>query len=170
MRVDTLLERSVWYGAQPNGMLAFFNPGGVLEHMSALSAGWPSCLRRGNMMDGFSTEVIVKQTARDGWHLYTCDLLPGLFVASQDDRTAYNDVPQSIQRVTFLSGSGQSICARSRPNQGTPSKYTICSPRQSQQRKRLPFCPDWGASISTRNQRCIQVFFPLSFFGVGIFF
>jgi hypothetical protein len=54
------------------------------------------------MADGFSTEVMVKRRARDGWFVYTCDELPGLFVASQDDRAAYEDVPRSIETLFRL--------------------------------------------------------------------
>ena len=54
------------------------------------------------MSDGISTEVIVTRRARDGWFVYTCDDLPGLFVASQDDRTAFDDLPASIQKLLKL--------------------------------------------------------------------
>lgn len=54
------------------------------------------------MADGFSTEVIVKRRQRDGWSLYTSEDLPGLFVACNDDRKAYNDIPASIQALMKL--------------------------------------------------------------------
>lgn len=54
------------------------------------------------MSDGFSTEVRVRRQSRDGWFVYTSDELPGLFVASQDDQAAYNDLPKSIQALIKL--------------------------------------------------------------------
>ena len=54
------------------------------------------------MANGFSTEVTVKRRASDGWYVYTCSELPGLFVASEDDKVAYNDVPESIRALIKL--------------------------------------------------------------------
>jgi len=34
----------------------------------------------------------VTRKARDGWFVYTCDDLPGLYVASKNDRIAYNEL------------------------------------------------------------------------------
>jgi hypothetical protein len=39
---------------------------------------------------------------KDGWHVYTCDQLPGLYVAHPDDRVAYNDVPKAIAALLKL--------------------------------------------------------------------
>ena len=41
-------------------------------------------------------EVLVERTERDGWYVYTSEQVPGLYVASLDDRIAYEDVPTSI--------------------------------------------------------------------------
>lgn len=49
-----------------------------------------------------SAEVIVTRKVRDGWFVYTCDQLPGLYVAHQDDRTAYDDIPESIRMLIKL--------------------------------------------------------------------
>lgn len=54
------------------------------------------------MANGFSTELVVKRKAHEGWFVYTCDELPGLFVASQNDRTAFDDLPASIQKLVKL--------------------------------------------------------------------
>jgi hypothetical protein len=54
------------------------------------------------MADGFSTEVVIKRKIQDGWHVYTCDQLPGLFVVSKDDRIAYHDVLRSIKALIKL--------------------------------------------------------------------
>lgn len=49
-----------------------------------------------------STEVIVSRKVRDGWFVYTCDELPGLYVAHQDDRVAYNNLPEAIRLLVKL--------------------------------------------------------------------
>lgn len=49
-----------------------------------------------------STEISVRRKVRDGWYVYTCDLLPGLYVAHADDRVAYNDLPNSIATLVKL--------------------------------------------------------------------
>ena len=54
------------------------------------------------MADGFSAEVVVRRKVQDGWQVYTCDQIPGLFVASEDDKAAYNDLPASIRALLFL--------------------------------------------------------------------
>lgn len=54
------------------------------------------------MADGISAEVVVTRKVREGWYVYTCKELPGLFVASQDDEVAYNDVPKSIHLLLQL--------------------------------------------------------------------
>jgi len=46
--------------------------------------------------------VRVHRTVRDGWHVYTCEQLPGLYVASKDQRKAYGDVPIAIQALIKL--------------------------------------------------------------------
>jgi hypothetical protein len=35
-----------------------------------------------------ATEIQVVRRNRAGWHIYTCEALPGLYVASKDDKTA----------------------------------------------------------------------------------
>ncbi len=54
------------------------------------------------MANGYSTEIEVTRKVRDGWFVYSCDVLPGLFVASQDDRAAYNDLPTAIRKLMKL--------------------------------------------------------------------
>ena len=54
------------------------------------------------MADGFSAEVVVRRKVQDGWQVYTCDQIPGLFVASEDDKAAYNDLPASIRALLIL--------------------------------------------------------------------
>jgi hypothetical protein len=48
------------------------------------------------MANGVSTDVVVKRRVRDGWYVYTCDTLPGLLVAGNNDQAAYEDVTTSI--------------------------------------------------------------------------
>lgn len=54
------------------------------------------------MPNGLTTEVIVKRREKDGWHVYTCDKLPGLYVAHQNDEIAYNDLPKAIGMLVKL--------------------------------------------------------------------
>jgi hypothetical protein len=49
-----------------------------------------------------TTDISVKRKVKDGWHVYTCDQLPGLYVAHVDDRVAYNDVPRSVESLLKL--------------------------------------------------------------------
>lgn len=48
------------------------------------------------------TTVEVKYTHVEGWHVFTSDQFPGLYVASKDDRTAYDDVGPSLQKLLEL--------------------------------------------------------------------
>jgi hypothetical protein len=54
------------------------------------------------MSNGLSADLCVKRRMRDGWHVYTCDQLPGLLVAAKDDRIAYEDVPDAIRTLIRL--------------------------------------------------------------------
>lgn len=53
-------------------------------------------------MQAFATEVYIKRRIRDGWYVYTSDMVPGLLVASKDDRRAYDDVPVAIKLLFKL--------------------------------------------------------------------
>jgi hypothetical protein len=46
--------------------------------------------------------ITVHRKVRDGWYVYTCDQLPGLYVASPDDRKAYDDLPTAIRTLVKL--------------------------------------------------------------------
>ena len=46
--------------------------------------------------------IKVRRQERDGWFVYTCDQLLGLYVASQDDKRAYHDVPTAIRKLVKL--------------------------------------------------------------------
>jgi len=54
------------------------------------------------MANGLTTEVLVRRQEKDGWHVYTCDKLPGLYVAHSDDKVAYNDLPTAIRLLVKL--------------------------------------------------------------------
>ncbi len=54
------------------------------------------------MANGLSTEVCVRRKVKDGWFVYTCEQLPGLYVAHRDDQVAYNDVPRAIALLLRL--------------------------------------------------------------------
>jgi hypothetical protein len=47
-------------------------------------------------------EVVVNRRAKDGFYVYTSNLLPGLYVASRDDQVAYRDVLESIKKLFLL--------------------------------------------------------------------
>ena len=44
----------------------------------------------------------MRRKIKDGWFVYTCDQLPGLYVAHPDDRIAYDDLPRSISALVKL--------------------------------------------------------------------
>lgn len=54
------------------------------------------------MTKNLFTEVAVRRKVKDGWYVYTCDELPGLYVAHTDDKVAYNDVPAAISMLLKL--------------------------------------------------------------------
>lgn len=54
------------------------------------------------MGDKISSVAVRYKYTLDGWHVFTADELPGLYVASQDAETAYNDVAPSIEMLLLL--------------------------------------------------------------------
>ena len=60
------------------------------------------------MTKGIGTEIHVRRRERDGWHVYTCNELPGLFLASKDDNKAYGDLPEAI-RLLFKLDFGRDV-------------------------------------------------------------
>lgn len=62
-----------------------------------------------NPMNLIATEIQVVRRIRSGWHVYTCDALPGLYIASKNDKKAYNDVPAAI-RMLFKLDFGVEVC------------------------------------------------------------
>ena len=54
------------------------------------------------MKHSVSTEISVRYCERDGWHLFTCGDLPGLFVASKDRKLAFSDLPDAIRMLLKL--------------------------------------------------------------------
>lgn len=55
-----------------------------------------------NTVTPTTAEVCVRRKVKGGWYVYTCDQLPGMYVAHADDRVAYNDVPGSIAALLKL--------------------------------------------------------------------
>lgn len=53
-------------------------------------------------MPKVATEISVRRASRDGWFVYTSEAIPGLYIASKDDRAAYNDVPKAIAQLFKL--------------------------------------------------------------------
>lgn len=53
-------------------------------------------------MTGAKTSVAISYRNESGWHVFVSDDLPGLYVASQDLSTAYEDVARSIQELFWL--------------------------------------------------------------------
>jgi hypothetical protein len=54
------------------------------------------------MLDNMITAVNVKYQHRDGWHIFTSPEIPGLYIASKDPRSAYEDVPVAVKRLIEL--------------------------------------------------------------------
>lgn len=54
------------------------------------------------MAGSISTEVRVRRKVKDGWFVYTCEQLPGLYVAHPDDAVAYEDLPGAISALFKL--------------------------------------------------------------------
>lgn len=54
------------------------------------------------MGDNISSVGVRYKATFDGWHVFTSDELPGLYVASNDAETAYNDVAPSIEKLLLL--------------------------------------------------------------------
>lgn len=48
------------------------------------------------------TSLCVNYKFVDGWHIFASDQLPGLYVASQDARQAFDDVVPSIRMLLKL--------------------------------------------------------------------
>ena len=47
-------------------------------------------------------EITVAYQTREGWHLFTSDQMDGLFVASPDLKTAFEDVPNAVSMLLKL--------------------------------------------------------------------
>lgn len=48
------------------------------------------------------TSIAVEYKYVDNWHVFSCLDLPGLYVASADAKTAYNDVGTAIEKLLKL--------------------------------------------------------------------
>lgn len=53
-------------------------------------------------MSALKGTIQVHYTCRDDWHVFRSDELPGLFVAHQDRKTAFDDVATSIAKLFHL--------------------------------------------------------------------
>ena len=49
-----------------------------------------------------SAEIRVRYRERDKWHVFTCEELPGLFVASKDRKLDFSDLPDAIRMLLKL--------------------------------------------------------------------
>ncbi|HRD28319.1 MAG TPA: hypothetical protein PLO65_08465 [Caulobacter sp.] len=63
----------------------------------------------------FETTVNVEYKHRDGWHVFTSQDALGLYVASKDARTAYEDVPGALKMLMELDYSCQCEVSRAIP-------------------------------------------------------
>jgi hypothetical protein len=61
------------------------------------------------------TIVNVEYKHRDGWHVFTSPDLHGLYIASQDPKAAYDDVPVAIQALIELDYSCRCTVTRALP-------------------------------------------------------
>jgi len=92
----------------------------------------------------FETTVNVEYKHRDGWHVFTSQDALGLYVASKDARTAYEDVPGALKMLMELDYSCQ--C-----NSTIPASAKFRAPfRSSNSRKR--------SCAGTTNQRRLPSF------------
>lgn len=48
------------------------------------------------------TSICARYKGVEGWHVFDCDDLPGLYVASRDPATAFNDVAPAIEKLLML--------------------------------------------------------------------
>lgn len=53
-------------------------------------------------MGNLTSSVCVKYKYADGWHVFQSDDIHGLYVASRDAKTAYDDVKVSIEKLIAL--------------------------------------------------------------------
>jgi hypothetical protein len=53
-------------------------------------------------MTELTTSIGVCYKHADGWHVFTCKELPGLYIASKDVERAYNDVPVAVEKLLQL--------------------------------------------------------------------
>ncbi|MCY4463137.1 MAG: hypothetical protein OXC26_22470 [Albidovulum sp.] len=49
-----------------------------------------------------STEVVVKYQTRDGYHVFTSESIMGLYIASENLKDAFDDVPRVISMLMKL--------------------------------------------------------------------
>lgn len=49
-----------------------------------------------------TTSIDIAYKMADGWHVFTSEQLPGLYVASPDAETAYNDVGPALEMLLKL--------------------------------------------------------------------
>jgi hypothetical protein len=54
------------------------------------------------MRSNVTTTVSVQYRHRDGWHIFTSQDIPGLYIASQNAKAAYEDVPVAVKRLLEL--------------------------------------------------------------------
>jgi hypothetical protein len=48
------------------------------------------------------TSLMIEYKHVEGWHVFTSKDLPGLYVASMDARSAFEDIPTAIQKLLEL--------------------------------------------------------------------
>lgn len=48
------------------------------------------------------TTIEVNYKHVEGWHVFTADSIPGMYVASKDAELAYNDIAPSLQQIIEL--------------------------------------------------------------------
>lgn len=53
-------------------------------------------------MNSYKTSISVKYKNAGGWHVFASDDLPGLYVASEDAKRAFDDVPLAIEKLLEL--------------------------------------------------------------------
>jgi hypothetical protein len=77
-------------------------PGVRLRQGFCCTKNYRTVAEREKPMDALATDISVRRRLREGWYIYTCEAIPGLFIASKDDRKAYEDVPKAIKLLFRL--------------------------------------------------------------------
>ena len=52
------------------------------------------------------TDLKINYRCKDGWHIFTSKKIPGLYIASQDLKVAFDDIPEAIKILSKTRTAG----------------------------------------------------------------